>query len=125
MDSPNSSNPYDNMSLEDIIIVECTGDQDDQYFKAFMDGGSLTRQGRNGAHIDRGHVKRHQRLFDDYFFDEPVYKEYQFQRRFRIRRHVFLRIVHALENHSEYFQMRFDAVGEKGLSPIQKCTAAM
>ncbi|XP_062088538.1 uncharacterized protein LOC133795105 [Humulus lupulus] len=90
-----------------------------------MDGGSSTRQGRKIAYIDRGHVEGHQRLFDDYFFDEPVYTKYQFRRRFRMRRHVFLRIVQALENHSEYFHTRFDAVGRKGLSPLQKCTAAM
>ncbi|XP_062089754.1 uncharacterized protein LOC133796299 [Humulus lupulus] len=125
MDSPNSPNPYDNMSLEDIIIAECTDDHDDQYFKALMDVGSSTRQGRKRAHIDRGHVEGHQRLFDDYFSDEPVYTEYQFRRRFRMHRHVFLRIVHALENHSKYFHMRFDAVDRRGLSPLQKCTAAM
>ncbi|XP_062100749.1 uncharacterized protein LOC133806672 [Humulus lupulus] len=113
------------MSLEEIIIAECTDDHDDQYFKALMDGGSSTRQGRKRAHIDRGHVEGHQRLFDDYFSDEPVYTEYQFRRRFRMHRHVFLRIVQALENHSEYFHMRFDAVGRRGLLPLQKCTAAM
>ncbi|XP_062075034.1 uncharacterized protein LOC133779048 [Humulus lupulus] len=91
MDSPNSPNPYDNMTLEDIIIAECTDDHDDQYFKALMDGGSSTRQGRKRAHIDRGHVEGHQRFFDDYFSDEPV----------------------------------FDAVGRRGLSPLQKSTAAM
>ncbi|XP_062085287.1 uncharacterized protein LOC133791374 [Humulus lupulus] len=90
-----------------------------------MDGGSSTRQGRKRAHIDRGHVEGHQRLFDDYFSDEPVYTEYQFRRRFRMCRHVFLHIVQALENHSEYFHTRFDAVGRRGLSPLQKCTAAM
>ncbi|XP_062087068.1 uncharacterized protein LOC133793812 [Humulus lupulus] len=40
-------------------------------------------------------------------------------------RYVFLRIVQALENHSEYFHTRFDAVGRRGLLPLQKCTAAM
>ncbi|XP_062086027.1 uncharacterized protein LOC133792121 [Humulus lupulus] len=89
MDSPNSPNPYDNMSLEDIIIAKCTDDHDDQYFKALMDG------------------------------------EYQFRRRFRMHRHVFLHIVQALENHLEYFHTRFDAVGRRGLSPLQKCTVAM
>ncbi|XP_062089751.1 uncharacterized protein LOC133796297 [Humulus lupulus] len=90
-----------------------------------MDVGSSTRQGRKSTHIDRGHVEGHQRLFDDYFSDEPVYTEYQFRRRFRMRRHVFLRIVQDLENYSEYFYMRFDAVGRRGLSPLQKCTAVM
>jgi hypothetical protein len=42
-----------------------------------------------------------------------------------MRRHVFLRIVEALGNHDEYFQRRIDAVGRKGLSPLQKCTAAL
>ncbi|XP_062103274.1 uncharacterized protein LOC133814310 [Humulus lupulus] len=60
MDSPNSLNPYNNMSLEDIIIAECTDDHDDQYFKVLMDGGSSTRQGKKRAHIDRGHVEGHQ-----------------------------------------------------------------
>ncbi|CAJ2675676.1 unnamed protein product [Trifolium pratense] len=40
-------------------------------------------------------------------------------------RHVFLRIVEALGNHDEYFQTRTDAVGKMGLSPLQKCTAAL
>ncbi|XP_062119279.1 uncharacterized protein LOC133833032 [Humulus lupulus] len=125
MDSPNSPNPYDNMSLEDIIIAECIEDHGNQYFKAFMDGGSSTRQGRKRAHIDRGHVEGHQCLFDDYFSDEPVYTEYRFPRRFRMRRHIFLRIVQDLENHSEYFQTRFDVLGRRGLSSLQKCTAPM
>ena len=40
-------------------------------------------------------------------------------------RHVFLRIVDALSNFDPYFQQKVDAVGRKGLSPLQKCTAAM
>ncbi|XP_062081103.1 uncharacterized protein LOC133785904 [Humulus lupulus] len=90
MDSSNSLNSYDNMSLDDIIIAEYTDEYDDQYFKDFMDGGSSTRRGRKRAHIDRGHVEGYQRLFDDYFSDES-----------------------------------FDAVGRRGLSPLQKCTAAI
>ncbi|XP_042385758.1 uncharacterized protein LOC121977233 [Zingiber officinale] len=42
-----------------------------------------------------------------------------------MRRELFLRIVEALQNHSEYFQLRVDATGKKGLSPLQKCTAAI
>ncbi|XP_074326893.1 uncharacterized protein LOC141664837 [Apium graveolens] len=40
-------------------------------------------------------------------------------------RHVFLRIVDAVSNFDPYFQQRIDAVGRKGLSHLQKCTAAM
>ncbi|XP_074375331.1 uncharacterized protein LOC141717120 [Apium graveolens] len=39
--------------------------------------------------------------------------------------HVFLRIVDVVSNFDPYFQQRIDAVGRKGLSPLQKCTAAM
>ncbi|XP_074378378.1 uncharacterized protein LOC141719914 [Apium graveolens] len=40
-------------------------------------------------------------------------------------KHVFLRIVDAVSNFDPYFQQRIDAVGRKGLSPLQKCTTAM
>ncbi|XP_021734892.1 uncharacterized protein LOC110701567 [Chenopodium quinoa] len=42
-----------------------------------------------------------------------------------MRRSLFLHIVNNLEDHYEYFKQRYDAVGRKGLSPLQKCTAAM
>ncbi|XP_065854653.1 protein ALP1-like [Euphorbia lathyris] len=42
-----------------------------------------------------------------------------------MRKQLFMRIVEALRNHSEYFQIRCDATGKRGLSPIQKCTAAI
>ncbi|XP_058772575.1 uncharacterized protein LOC131646582 [Vicia villosa] len=75
--------------------------------------------------IDRSREEGHNRLFNDYFSKNPVYTEAQFRRRFRMRRHVFLRLVEALGNHDEYFQRRIDAVGRRGLSPLQKCTAAI
>ncbi|XP_074323389.1 uncharacterized protein LOC141660311 [Apium graveolens] len=67
----------------------------------------------------------HQRLVNDYFSPNPVYPENIFRRRFRMGRHVFLCIVDAISNFDPYFQQRIDAVGRKGLSPLQKYTAAM
>ncbi|CAK8575481.1 unnamed protein product [Lathyrus sativus] len=75
--------------------------------------------------IDRSREEGHHRLFNDYFSENPVYTEAQFRRRFRMRRHVFLRIVETLGNHDEYFQRRIDVVGRMGLSPLQKCTTAL
>ena len=40
-------------------------------------------------------------------------------------RHVFLRTVNSLSKFDSYFQQRVDAVGRKGLSPLQKCTATI
>ncbi|XP_057730651.1 uncharacterized protein LOC130945986 [Arachis stenosperma] len=42
-----------------------------------------------------------------------------------MRRHVFFRIVDALSNVYPYFQQRVDATGRRGLSPLQKCNAAI
>ncbi|XP_057724101.1 uncharacterized protein LOC130940069 [Arachis stenosperma] len=75
--------------------------------------------------INRDREARHDRLFQDYFADEPVYNADIFRRRFRMRRDVFLRLVHALSNVYPYFQQRVDATGRRGLSPLQKCTAAI
>ena len=38
---------------------------------------------------------------------------------------LFIRIVIALSNHDEYFQMRYDVVGRMDLSPLQKCIATI
>ncbi|XP_057760075.1 uncharacterized protein LOC130980406 [Arachis stenosperma] len=75
--------------------------------------------------INRDREAGHDRLFQDYFADEPVYNADIFRRRFRMRRDVFLRIVDALSNVYPYFQQRVDATGRRGLSPLQKCTAAI
>ncbi|KAL1349731.1 hypothetical protein AAHE18_07G178000 [Arachis hypogaea] len=75
--------------------------------------------------INRDREAGHHRLFQEYFADEPVYNADIFRRRFRMRRHVFLRIVDALSNVYPYFQQRVDATGRRGLSPLKKCTAAI
>ncbi|XP_016205964.1 uncharacterized protein LOC107646283 [Arachis ipaensis] len=75
--------------------------------------------------INRDREAGHDRLFQDYFADDPVYNADIFRRRFRMRRHVFLRIVDALSDVYPYFQQRVDATGRRGLSPLQKCTAAI
>ena len=64
-------------------------------------------------------------MVNDYFSPNLVYPENIFRRRFRMGKHVFLRSVDAVSNFDPYFQQRIDALGRKGLSPLQKCTAAM
>ena len=64
-------------------------------------------------------------MFNDYFSENPVFTKAHFRRRFRMRKHVFLCIVEDLGNHDAYFQTRVDATGRTGLSPLQKCTAAI
>jgi hypothetical protein len=66
-----------------------------------------------------------QRLMGDYFSENPVYNSIIFRRRFRMRRSLFLRIADALGDWSPFFTLRLDATNRPGLSPIQKCTAAI
>ncbi|XP_042415158.1 uncharacterized protein LOC122004316 [Zingiber officinale] len=76
--------------------------------------------------ITRDRVAGHTRLVNDYFCVEPMYTDDMFRRRFRMRKELFLRIVTDLENHpSGFFKWREDAARRKGLSPLQKCTAAI
>ncbi|KAL9684455.1 hypothetical protein QQ045_021893 [Rhodiola kirilowii] len=75
--------------------------------------------------IDRDREAGHERLENDYFSPNPVYPAETFRRRYRMGKHVFLHIVDALSHYDPYFQQRVDALGRKGLSPLQKCTAAM
>ncbi|XP_015945758.1 uncharacterized protein LOC107470850 [Arachis duranensis] len=69
--------------------------------------------------INRDREAGHDRLFQDYFADEPVYNADIFRQRFRMRRHVFLWIVDALSNVYSYFQQMVDATGRRSLSSLQ------
>jgi len=42
-----------------------------------------------------------------------------------MQQQLFIRIVNALSNHNEYFQMRPNVIGRVSLSPLQKCTVTI
>ncbi|KAK9279798.1 hypothetical protein L1049_013480 [Liquidambar formosana] len=70
-------------------------------------------------------IKRHNRLYKDYFAENPVYSPIDFLRSFRMRRSLFLRIIEFVEAHDPYFVQKRNAVRVLGLSSLQKVTAAM
>ncbi|XP_021717880.1 putative nuclease HARBI1 [Chenopodium quinoa] len=74
---------------------------------------------------DRGREEGHARLYNDYFAEVPVYPSSLFRCRFRMRKHVFERLLNAVTQHDPWFQQRRDAAGRLALSPLQKCTAAV
>ncbi|XP_047948785.1 uncharacterized protein LOC125194570 [Salvia hispanica] len=80
---------------------------------------------RRRRYIPRDHTGAHDRLFADYFAEEPRYPADVFRRRFRMRRSLFLRIVNALSARYPEFRLQRDAAGKPGLSPLQKCTVAI
>ncbi|KAI5021161.1 hypothetical protein ZWY2020_055006 [Hordeum vulgare] len=93
--------------------------------KARLSAGSSQRRSGPRKTIRRDHGGAHERSVEDYFAAEPVYPESMFRTRFRMNTNLFLRIVNALGQWSPYFTYRADCSGRIGLSPLQKCTAAM
>ena len=62
-------------------------------------GGSTV--GRVYCHRDREGGDA--RLFHDYFADEPVYDDQLFRRRYRMRRHLFLRLIDRVSHFDPWF----------------------
>ncbi|XP_058783699.1 uncharacterized protein LOC131658422 [Vicia villosa] len=112
MDSDNSDN-YDQEFWELVEEEFMDGSDEEQQLQNELQSVSSSRPKRRTT-VDRGREEGHNRLFNDYFSKNPVYTDVQFRRRFRMHRHVFLRIVDALGNHDEYFQMRVNATGMLG-----------
>ncbi|XP_057777007.1 uncharacterized protein LOC130995657 [Salvia miltiorrhiza] len=79
----------------------------------------------NRRYCDREREFGAERLINDYFSDSPTYTPEIFQRRFRMQKSLFIRIVEAVTANDEFFQQRRDATGRVGLSSLQKCTGAM
>lgn len=80
---------------------------------------------RTRKYFNRDHAAANQRLIDDYLANEPTYDDSMFRRRYRMQKHVFLRIVGDLSITDNYFTQRVDAANKEGISPLAKCTTAM
>ena len=74
--------------------------------------------------VNRNRKEGELRLYNDYFAENPKFTESQFRRRFRMSRHLFLRIANAVEAHNPYFKQKKDAIGVLGLSCLQKVIVA-
>ncbi|XP_020242891.1 uncharacterized protein LOC109821108 [Asparagus officinalis] len=82
-------------------------------------------QPRKRKSIYRDHQAAHERLMADYFAESCTYTDAQFRRRYRMNRPLVLRIVDSMSNFDVYFTQRRNNAGKLGLTPIQKCTAAL
>jgi len=74
--------------------------------------------------VNRNRKESELGLYNDYFAENPKFTETQFQRRFRMSRRLFLRIVNAVEAHNPYFKQMTNALDVLGLSCLQKVTTA-
>eukprot|EP00267_Zea_mays_P054608 XP_020407859.1 uncharacterized protein LOC109945887 [Zea mays] len=84
-------------------------------------GGSIPGRVR----IHRDHMSGDARIRADYFGAQPVYTDAQFHRRFRMRRHVFERLIDVVQQVDPYFIQRPNCAGEIGLSALRKVVAAV
>ena len=84
-----------------------------------------TNNQRRRAYVERNREAGHNRLWNDYFSEDSTYSAQLYRRRFRMNKDLFMRIVHDLSENVPFFQHRQDATGRFGLSPLQKCTAAI
>ena len=84
-----------------------------------------TYKQRKRAYIERNREAGHNRLWNDYFSEEATFSTHLFRRRFRMSKELFMRIVHALSENVPFFRQRREATGRLGLSPLQKCMAAV
>ncbi|XP_057426612.1 uncharacterized protein LOC130720046 [Lotus japonicus] len=121
-------NTFYNECVEDFMndtFVEDMMQQEMEFYQQQQQHANTVRPKKTRRVIKRDREAGNERLMKDYFSENPVYTEELFRRRFRMRKHVFLRIVEALGSYNPYFLMSVDAVGRQGLSPLQKYTAAI
>jgi hypothetical protein len=86
---------------------------------------SILRLKHRRCYVNRDCEVAHLRLLHDYFDDDSVYPLSYFHRRYRIRRTLFLSIMHKLSETSPYFTKMDDATGLIGLTPLKKCTVVV
>ncbi|XP_009337863.2 uncharacterized protein LOC103930279 [Pyrus x bretschneideri] len=73
----------------------------------------------------RNRAMTHANMMNNYFNSNFVYTEDDFRRRFRMRLHVFKRLLHDVHQVNPYFQQKLDRAGRPGFSPYQKVTVAL
>ncbi|CAN6351784.1 unnamed protein product [Urochloa humidicola] len=101
-------------------------DEDMATILAVMDAeNSFHRSIHKRRLVPRDHADGEARIIRQYFAANPVYSPEKFRERFRMKRHVFIRILDALQSTDSYFQQRADCTGLVGLSALQKVVAAM
>ena len=86
--------------------------------------GRGSRPGKSSNHL-RERLSRGKNLMAVYFVDCPIFNEDDFRRRYRMRPHVFNRIMTALCTQDFYLHQKTDAIGLLRLLPQQKMTAAL
>lgn len=107
--------------LEEEDIVDVLIDEAMVVMKASVE--DLEKEAHDHRLLPRHYIRRpreeyHQLLVNDYFSENPLYPANIFRRRFRMSKPLFLRIVDALGQWSDYFTTKVDALNQQGLTPL-------
>ncbi|KAL6843209.1 hypothetical protein ACP4OV_026922 [Aristida adscensionis] len=124
-DSIDPADIYTEEYLADQNILNSFSVRIEAKIRAKIEAGPSRLRSGSRRYVNRDREGAHAQLMADYFDENPLYSNTIFRRRFRMRRPVFVRIVNALGVWSPYFTQRVDCTGRLGLSPLQKCTAAI
>ena len=84
-------NSDDNYELLENVVIE-----NEQFERRRR---NTSRRGSIAGHIiiDRGRVEGHERLYQDYFSEHPVFPNHLFRRRYHMNQSLFCRIVNEVE----------------------------
>ncbi|XP_008668743.1 uncharacterized protein [Zea mays] len=118
-------------SLLQRILDESSSDDDDDIsfgeYNIFHHPSHIHRKrvGSMPGHIVKYRDRQggHARMFQDYLADNSTFSLSDFRRRYRMSRDLFKRIMAAVQDHDDYFQLKFNAANIAGLSCFQKVTA--
>nr|GEV32651.1 protein ALP1-like [Tanacetum cinerariifolium] len=75
--------------------------------------------------VEKDHYGAHDRLLMVYFSEHPQYDEATFREHFRMSRRLFTKIVREVTNASQFFQERYDCMGQHSILALMKCTSAI
>ncbi|XP_057432361.1 uncharacterized protein LOC130725125 [Lotus japonicus] len=91
-------NIYD-IIIDDIMNDTTIEDMMQEEMEFYQRRANTVKPKRTRKVIKRDREAENERLWNDYFSENPVYTEELFRRRFQMQKHVFLRIVGALGSH--------------------------
>lgn len=95
-----------------------------KYQSSQTPSGHSSRLGR-APNVERHRQVRGQFLLEDYFIKHQVYGEAEFRRKYRMHKHVSMRIIEDLCNHNDFRRQKPDVAGKLGLLPKQKMATAL
>jgi hypothetical protein len=120
-------------NLIDMFFEDSSSDDDDDldmFTLLLVDYARKKKRKPRGSIVSREVVHRpqqsgHDKLFWDYFCENPIYGQRFFRRRFRMSCCLFIHIENAVKEHCPYFVQKRNAAGKLGHICFKKVAASI